>query len=148
KDTPEKSIGVVTFNITQANVINDCLDNEASDNNFVIPTTLIVKNIENIQGDEKDIIIFSTGYGQDKDGKMIMNFGSLNAIKGENRLNVAVTRAKEKIYIISSFFPDDLKIEASKNEGPKLFKKYLEYAKLVSEGKYAPHQEDQTQYNK
>ena len=147
KDTPEKTIGVVTFNITQANEINDCLDKEAADNNFTIPSTLIVKNIENIQGDEKDIIIFSTGYGQDKDGKMIMNFGSLNAIKGENRLNVAVTRAKEKIYIISSFFPGDLKTEGSKNEGPKLFKKYLEYAKTVSEGKYTPHQEDQTQYS-
>src|SRR5690606_2935213 len=54
------------------------------------------------------------------------------------RLNVAITRAKEKIYIISSFAPSDLKVENSKNEGPRLFKKYLEYAKSVSDGHYQP----------
>lgn len=138
KDSPGKSIGVVTFNSTQANEIIDCLENDVAITGFSVPSSLIIKNIENVQGDEKDIIIFSTGYGMDKKGRMIMNFGSLNSIKGENRLNVAVTRAKEKIYIISSFLPGDLKIESSKNEGPKLFKKYLEYAIRVSDREYVP----------
>ncbi len=137
-ESPEKSIGVVTFNYTQANEIIECLEKKAQEKDFTIPASLIVKNIENIQGDEKDIIIFSTGYGFDKKGSMVMNFGPLNGQKGENRLNVAITRAKEKIYVVSSFAPSDLKVENSKNEGPKLFKKYLEYAKSVSDGRFKP----------
>ena len=65
-----------------------------------------VKNIENIQGDEFDIVIFSVGYAPDVNGRLLMNFGTLNQTGGENRLNVAVTRAREKIYVVSSILPN------------------------------------------
>ncbi|HEU5291756.1 MAG TPA: AAA domain-containing protein, partial [Cyclobacteriaceae bacterium] len=92
--------------------------------------------IENVQGDEKDIIIFSVGYAPDKNGKMNMQFGSLNVAGGENRLNVAITRAREKIIIVSSILPEELKLQGIRNEGPKLLKKYLEYSRSVSEGNF------------
>ena len=99
-----------------------------------IPENMFIKNIENVQGDEKDVIIFSIGYAPDRNNKMNMQFGSLNIEGGENRLNVAVTRAREKVYVVSSIHPTQLKVEGSKNEGPKLLKKYLEYALSISAG--------------
>ena len=95
KETPEKTIGVVTFNIQQQQYITECLEDRFAQAGQISPPTLIVKNIENVQGDEKDVVIFSVGYAPDKDGKMSMKFGSLNTVGGENRLNVAITRARE-----------------------------------------------------
>ncbi len=128
KSHPQKSIGIVTFNIQQQQLIIECLEERLSQVEMAIPDSLMVKNIENVQGDEKDIIVFSVGYAPDQDGKFSMNFGSLNAEGGENRLNVAITRAREKIYVISSILPQDLRVAESKNSGPKLFQKYLQYA--------------------
>lgn len=135
-DKPDREIGVVTFNAKQQNHIMEMLEQDAIEHLYQIPETLFIKNIENVQGDEKDIIIFSIGYAPDQKGRMIMNFGPLNAEGGENRLNVAITRARETIYIVSSIFPPQLKVEESKNEGPKLLKKYLQFALDVSEGKF------------
>jgi len=67
-----------------------------------------------------------------------MQFGSMNIVNGENRLNVAITRAKEKIYVVTSFYPQEMATEHLKNEGPKLLRKYLEYAYDVSSKKYKP----------
>ncbi|MCH8318732.1 MAG: hypothetical protein IIA88_09610, partial [Bacteroidetes bacterium] len=131
-------IGIITFNFKQQHLILDLLEEASVEKNFVIPDSLLVKNIENVQGDEKDIIIFSIGYAPDPKGRLIMHFGSLNAQKGENRLNVAITRAKEKIIIVSSILPQQLKVEDSKHEGPKLLKAYLQFALDVSDGKYKP----------
>jgi hypothetical protein len=105
---------------------------------MTIPSTLFVKNIENVQGDEKDIIIFSVGYAADKKKKVSMHFGSLSTAGGENRLNVAVTRAREKIILICSIDPEDLRTDDIKNEGPKLLKKYLEFARDVHQQKFKP----------
>ena len=138
KNYPEKDLGIVTFNAKQQDLILDLLDIKAIEEGFVVPASLIVKNIENIQGDEKDIIIFSTAYAPDNKGKLIMQFGSLNNANGENRLNVAITRAKEKIIIVSSIWPQELNVKSAKNDGPKLLRAYMEYAKSVSEGKYIP----------
>lgn len=96
--------------------------------------SLFVKNLENVQGDERDIIIFSIGYAQNEYGKVIARFGSLSNEGGENRLNVAITRAKQKIYVITSIEPEELNVAGSKNIGPKLFKEYLRYARVVSKG--------------
>lgn len=125
----EKSIGVVTFNFQQAELIADTLAEYPK---------VQVKNIENIQGDEFDIVIFSVGYAPDEKGILKMNFGSLSQKGGENRLNVAITRAREKVFLVSSILPEDLRIENTSNDGPVLLKRYLQYAKDVSEKRFKP----------
>jgi very-short-patch-repair endonuclease len=94
---------------------------------------LFVKNIENVQGDERDIIVFSTGYGPGVDGRVRLQFGSLSNQGGENRLNVAVTRARKQIHVFSSVNPDEIDVSTTRNEGPKYLKWYLQYAKAVSD---------------
>ncbi|MBU1197304.1 hypothetical protein KJ765_02205 [Candidatus Micrarchaeota archaeon] len=143
------SIGVITFNAEQKELIENLLDRKARDDRSFYMNYrrekermldeevqgLFVKNIENVQGDERDVIIFSIGYAPTKEGgKVITQFGSLSAAGGENRLNVAVSRAREKTYLVSSIAPQDLKTEEAANKGPRLLRKYLEYAKLVSMG--------------
>jgi hypothetical protein len=135
---PEKEVGVITFNIHQQHLIQDLLEERCMREKWTIPESFIVKNIENIQGDEKDVIIFSIGYAPDKAGRMQHQFGSLNLAGGENRLNVAVTRAREKIIVVTSIFPPQLQVENTLHEGPKLLRKYLEYALTVSEGRFKP----------
>jgi hypothetical protein len=135
KEDPEKSIGIVTFNAPQQELISDFIEAHFVGRKFAIPADLIIKNIENIQGDEKDIVIFSIGYAPGKNGVLVHKFGSLNTVRGENRLNVAVTRARERIYIVSSILPHQLVVEDALNEGPKLLKRYLEYAMDISEGR-------------
>lgn len=134
KEHPEKSIGVVTFNVTQQQLIAELFDESPEP----LPEHIFVKNIENVQGDERDIIIFSTAYAPDKKGRVVLQFGSLNLAGGENRLNVAVTRAREKVIVVSSLEPHQLDVSKTKNEGPRLLRKYLEYAKEVSEKKFVP----------
>ena len=95
--------------------------------------SIFVKNIENVQGDERDIIIFAVGYAKNPEGKVSVNFGSLSQQGGENRLNVAISRAKRKVYVVTSIEPEELKVAETINRGPKLFRKYLEYAKAVSD---------------
>ncbi|MGB3776973.1 MAG: AAA domain-containing protein [Tunicatimonas sp.] len=135
---PDKRLGVITFNRQQQQRIQDDMEHEAQAQGWAIPDTLFVKNIENVQGDERDIIIFSVAYAPNAQGKMAMQFGSLNAAGGENRLNVAVTRAREQVYVVTSILPTQLEVSATKNEGPKLLKSYLAYAKAVSDGNYRP----------
>ncbi|MFT6866729.1 MAG: superfamily I DNA and/or RNA helicase [Cyclobacteriaceae bacterium] len=138
KEMPKKEIGVVTFNAKQQSYVQDLLDIEIEKHGLSIPDSFFVKNIENVQGDEKDIIIFTTAYAKDKNGKLFLKFGSLNVAGGENRLNVAITRAREEIYVITSLMPSELKTEDLKNPGPKLLKSYLDFALQVSEGKWKP----------
>ena len=142
-----ETIGVVTFNIEQKEYIEDLLDAEADKNqtfrkqlfnekNRVVDgknVSLFVKNLENVQGEERDIIIFSVGYAKNDYDKVVAQFGSLSKEGGENRLNVAITRAKKKVYVVTSIEPEELdRSETTKNNGPKLLKKYLQYARAVS----------------
>ena len=143
-----ESIGIITFNADQQSCIADCIDKEATkDPEFRSnilkethridageDTSLFIKNLENVQGDEREIIIFSIGYAENAEGKVYTNFGSLSAEGGENRLNVAITRAKSKIIVVTSIEPEVLKVDTAKNLGPKLLKKYLMYARAVSKG--------------
>ncbi|TAE99108.1 MAG: DUF4011 domain-containing protein [Runella slithyformis] len=132
---PEKSIGIVTFNHPQQQLIEQLMYHT----NLYSPVGgWGAKNIENVQGDERDIIVFSVGYAPDAQGKMRAQFGSLNAQGGENRLNVAVTRAREQVWVVTSIWPEQLLVENTAHEGPKLLKKYLEYALDVSEGRFKP----------
>lgn len=138
KSSPEKSMGIVTFNARQQGHVLDVLETEAAKKGVLLPENLFVKNIENVQGDERDIIVFSTAYAPDKKGKLRLQFGPLNQDGGENRLNVAVTRAREAVYLVTSIHPSQLRTEDTKNPGPKLFKAYLEYAYQVSKGGWVP----------
>lgn len=135
---PEKEIGVVTFNAPQQVLILDLLEETLSNSGIKMPSGFFVKNIENVQGDEKDVIIFSVGYAFDKNKKLAMQFGSLSMAGGENRLNVAVTRAREKVIVICSIDPEDLRISDARNEGPKLLREYLAFARDVHERRFRP----------
>lgn len=147
RDYPSKEIGVVTFNLPQQMLIMDLLDEAFLSSGQSFPESLFVKNIENVQGDEMDVIIFSIGYAPDKNKKLSMQFGSLNVAGGENRLNVAVTRAREKVIVVSSIWPEELRVQGIQNDGPKLLKQYLEYAREVSEQKFRPSTIEQNQHN-
>ncbi|QNL22147.1 DUF4011 domain-containing protein [Hyphobacterium sp. CCMP332] len=133
------NIGIITFNFFQQNLIQDLLEEVSINEKWPIPEDLFIKNIENVQGDERDVIIFSISYARDSSGKLRHQFGSLNAAGGENRLNVAITRARKKIDIVASILPQELNTEDLKHEGPKLLKSYLEYALQVSNGQYDSH---------
>lgn len=145
-ERPGKSVGIITFNSKQQSKVLDVIDKVATeDEEFRVlysdlmsrdlDERLFVKNIENVQGDERDIIIFSIGYAKNEEGKVYNRFGSLNQKGGENRLNVAVTRAKESIMVVSSIEPEDLNVSNASERGPKLLKSYLKYARAVSGGK-------------
>ncbi len=141
-----ESIGIITFNSDQQGHIADMIDKAcAKDAEFrsnILKEThriengedvsLFIKNLENVQGDERDIIIFSIGYAPNESGKLYTSFGSLSQEGGENRLNVAITRAKSKIIVVTSIEPEDLKVDNSKNAGPKLLQKYLKFTRAVS----------------
>jgi hypothetical protein len=134
-DLPGRSVGIVTFNYSQQQLIQELLDERVNEPS--VPQ-LFVKNIENVQGDERDIIIFSVGYAADERGRLTMQFGSLSVNGGENRLNVAITRARERVYLITSLWPDQLLVSDTIHEGPKLLKAYLAYALNVSQGYFRP----------
>ena len=143
-----ETVGIIAFNVSQRDLIHDLIDEEGvkdpafgaavrlesdrKDNGE--DTGLFIKNIESVQGDERDIIIFSIGYANNKSGKLVRNFGWLNQKGGENRLNVAISRAKQKIHIVTSFHPSELDVSDMKNQGPLILKKYLEYAHAISNG--------------
>ncbi len=143
----DETIGIITFNVTQKDLISDLLDARGNyDQTFKKKlyqgeinrkmgnedVSLFVKNIENVQGDERDIIIFSIGYAPNEEGRISVNFGALSQDGGENRLNVAISRAKQKVYVVTSIEPEELKVEDTKNRGAKLFKRYLQYAKEIA----------------
>ena len=144
--TEDETIGIITFNSSQRDLIDDLIDEECAINPHFAASIrtelnrkkngedigLFVKNIESVQGDERDVIIFSIGYAKNENGRLIRNFGWLNQKGGENRLNVAISRAKKKVHIVTSFEPAELQVEDTKNDGPRILKKYLEYAFAVS----------------
>ena len=113
-----KSIGIITFNAPQQELISELVETQIQIREENLAGDIFIKNIENVQGDERDIIIFSLTHAPGNAGKMSRQFGSLNIIKGENRLNVAVTRAREMIYIVTSFWPEDMDTGGLKNEVP------------------------------
>ncbi|MBO4540211.1 MAG: hypothetical protein J5781_08010, partial [Clostridia bacterium] len=129
------TVGIIAFNGDQSELIAQKIEKKMlKDPAFSKRwSDCFVKSIENVQGEEKDVIIFSVGYAPDKNGKIYARFGYLGMDGGEKRLNVAVTRAKKKMVIVTSIDPEELSVSNVKNDGPKLLKRFLEYAKNVSE---------------
>ncbi len=147
RDHPRKSVGIVTFNSSQQSLILDLLEEKSAAMGRILPESLFSKNIENVQGDEKDIIIFSIAYAPDKKGKLSVQFGSLNQQGGENRLNVAITRAREKIIVVTSILPHELQVADTAHRGPKLLKDYLQYAQDVSQNNFKPFASSETTHS-
>jgi hypothetical protein len=130
----EQTVGVVTFNINQQNLIDDLLseacrtDTELDEWAYNRPESVFIKNLENVQGDERDVILFSIGYGPDENGKVSMNFGPLNREGGWRRLNVAVTRARQEMVVFSTLRPDQIDLNRTSAQGVAALKAFLEYA--------------------
>ena len=135
KNHPKRSLGVIANSDCQARTIEDIVNrrraqrpiyeryfSEERDEPF------FVKSLESVQGDERDTIIFSIGYGKDANGRMVQNFGPINKDGGERRLNVAVTRAKYNFKLVSSIGADAIEVTESTKAGPKTLKAYIDYA--------------------
>ena len=132
---PNRSLGVVTFSEAQQNAVDAAirqkrLQNPNLDKYFIEDKEepFFIKNLENVQGDERDTIIFSIGYAKDNKGIMYMNFGPLSREGGYRRLNVAITRAKHNIKLVGSIVPTDIDLEKVSSEGVKMLRSYIEFA--------------------
>lgn len=148
KDGKYPSVGIATFNITQRNYIKRKIVHQINlpENEYfkkkiqgLEAAGMFIKNLENIQGDERDIIIISTTYGRKPSGKFVQSFGPVNHSKGYKLLNVIITRAKEKIYICNSIpeeffmnYKDAIEQEGANNR-KAVFYAYLAYCKAVSD---------------
>jgi len=141
----KRSIGVVTFSSVQQSLIEDLLSDLFLFNPQLETLALesdepiFIKNLENVQGDERDVILFSVGYGPDSNGQVSMNFGPLNRMGGERRLNVAVSRARYEMIIYSTLRSDQIDLNRTSAIGVAGLKRFLEYAEkgeqIVSERK-------------
>jgi hypothetical protein len=134
--TSSESIGVVTFNAEQQRLIENMLDQERRGDPSLEPhfdrnqtrEPILVKNIENIQGDERDIIIFSVAVGPDKTGRVTAQISSLNSEGGHRRLNVAVTRARRELLVFATLRPEQIDLGRTNAKGVIDFKHFLEFA--------------------
>lgn len=133
------SFGVVTFNGEQRRLIEDLLDAEIrkdprldcflADNQY---ENIFVKNLESVQGDERDVIYFSTTFGKNAAGHLTMHFGPMTLAGGERRLNVAVTRARHEMRVFASFKPEDIDLARTSSIGVRDMKHFLEFAERGS----------------
>jgi very-short-patch-repair endonuclease len=126
---------VATFNQRQRDIIEDQLERLRKDDpscedffNDHPEEPFAIKNLENVQGDERDVIFISVGFGRDKDKKISMNFGPLNAGGGERRLNVLITRARERCEVFANLTADDIDLARTQSIGVRAFKRFLKYA--------------------
>ncbi len=132
---PERSLGVVAFSVSQQDLIDKLLSKRRQEDpskEFFFrrdaAEPFFIKNLETVQGDERDTIIFSVAYAKDSTGRLMHNFGPLNRVGGERRLNVAVTRAKQNVQVVASIHHTDIDLKRTSAEGARLLKNYLDYA--------------------
>lgn len=132
---PDRSLGVVAFSVAQQELIDDLLTARRQTRPEMEPffrntenEPFFIKNLETVQGDERDTIIFSVAYGKDAQGRLLLNFGPLNRAGGERRLNVAVTRAKSNVQLVSAMHYTDIDLKRTNSEGVRLLREYLDYA--------------------
>lgn len=131
----QRSMGVVTFSEAQKLLIDDIIEKRREkDHSFEQyfsdqgDEPFFVKNLENVQGDERDVILFSVCYAPDAEGKFSMNFGPINKVGGERRLNVAVTRAKEQVVLFSSVHASQIDLNRTESVGVRHLKDFIDYA--------------------
>lgn len=139
----DRSIGVVALNLNQAELIRELLEEAATSDGALSELLedeseegLFVKNLESVQGDERDVILISVTYAKNQAGRLPMNFGPLNRIGGERRWNVLVTRAKQEVVVFSSIEPEDIKLErvSSMAKGVHHMREYMLLARDGIEG--------------
>ena len=135
---PNESLGIVTLNYEQRELISDLLDREFLSDPFADAylanwqersEPLFVKNLENVQGDERDVMFVSVTYGPDEKGNQFQRFGPINGPEGHRRLNVLFTRAKNRVVVFSSLDTSKIVVEGHSSWGLKVLKKYLEFAR-------------------
>ncbi|BDU67802.1 MAG: hypothetical protein TYPL_4550 [Candidatus Tyloplasma litorale] len=144
KKNVDASIGIITTNSKQEEYILNQIMMESYDLfEWLKNNDAFIKSIENVQGDERDIIIFSTTYGPDTNGKQLINFGPINQSLGSNRINVAITRAKKKMIVVSSIDLEQaaIKVANSLHQGPKDFIEYIQFAKRINESNFEAKEE-------
>lgn len=129
------SIGIVTFSQAQQQLIDDLLEEARRQNPAIEPyfadgaaEPVFIKNLENVQGDERDVILFSICYGPDATGKVSMNFGPMNRDGGERRLNVAITRARQEVIVFSTLRAEHIDLSKTRSQGVADLKCFLDYA--------------------
>ena len=135
REHPELTLGVATFSVKQRDSIQDALEilrqqDDSSEAFFDShpDEPFFVKNLENVQGDERDVIFISVGYGRNSSGRVLQNFGPLNREGGERRLNVLISRAKQRCEVFTNLRADDIRLTASSRQGVLAFKRFLAYA--------------------
>lgn len=135
KNNPELSLGVATVNISQRDLImaevKRLRSKEPELDSFFLEDkeeAFFIKNLENVQGDEREVIFVSIGYGKDQNGNIIQNFGAINHQGGERRLNVLMTRARQKCVIYSGLRASDLEMDYNTTDGVKVLRKFLAFA--------------------
>ena len=133
---PEQSLGAATFSVSQRKAIQDELEllrrlNPDLEEFFNAHPSepFFVKNLENVQGDERDVIMISVGYAKNAQGYMAMRFGPLGSEGGERRLNVLISRAKQRCEVFASITDEDIDLERAKGKGVFAFKLFLQYAR-------------------
>lgn len=148
------TVGVVTFNAEQQHLIEDLLDAERRKDpdleSYFAESELeplFVKNLESVQGDERDIMYFSITYGPDISGAVSMNFGPLNRDGGERRLNVAVTRARHELRVFSSLRGDQMDLSRTKANGVRDLKHFLEFAERGPQALVGSHRGSQGDFD-
>ncbi|MDA0160592.1 AAA domain-containing protein [Solirubrobacter ginsenosidimutans] len=132
---PSESLGVIAMGIAHADRIDAALRDALRDRSDLddffdetVPDRFFIKNLERVQGDERDAIILTVGYGKGADGRMIYRFGPLNNEGGERRLNVAISRARSRMTVVSSFTSFDLDPDRTRARGADLLRRYLAFA--------------------
>ena len=133
RDEPQDSVGIVTGNYFQMELIRELLWKEGLQD-----ASIKVRNIENVQGDEFDQVVMSLGYAPNREGKLVTNFGLLGKSGAENRLNVAITRARKMLHVISSFEPEDFRPGQLNNPGLALLREFLAWVKIQSKERSIP----------
>jgi superfamily I DNA and/or RNA helicase len=140
KANPKLSLGVATLNINQRDMILSELKKLSKNDEEVLRylnedrnEAFFVKNLENVQGDEREVIFISIGYAKDKNGNIIQNFGAINHVGGERRLNVLMTRARQKCVIFTGLKSTDLEVDYGTAEGVKVLRKFLFFAEQQTE---------------
>ena len=137
RNHPDLSLGVGTFSTAQRDCVRDCIETlarkHAELDEFIKGThgrePLFVKNLENIQGDERDVIFVSVGYGYDANGKLTQQFGPIGRDGGERRLNVLITRARKRCEVFSSIVAEDIRSDGAETLGIRALREFLKLAR-------------------